>query len=307
MNFADRLDSAIRSTGSILVAGMDPQLELFPETLLQAARARSDQLEIQIYWALTGFYIPAIHALRGRIAAIKPNAAFFEQYGIGGMRAFREICVNAQQAGVLVIADAKRGDIGSTATAYARAFLGSTTPFGEALSAFPCDALTVSPFLGFETLEPFLEVCATEGKGLFVLAKTSNPGSSDIQALSVDDKSISERVSQWISQRGSELIGECGLSSLGAVVGATHPDEARGLRALMPNAFFLIPGFGAQGASASDSIAGLRSDKRGGIVNVSRGLFGAIAQTAKDKDAMVESLLTRANALNAELSAAMKT
>lgn len=275
MKFADRLQNSIERSKSVICAGFDPQLESFPKFILDAASAKGQNTEECVYHALTSFYSLALEAISNSIAAVKPNIAFFEQYGLGGIRAFSSVCALCKELGLPVIADAKRGDIGSTAKAYSAAYLGQSAAFGKTFSAFNVDAITVNPFLGFDTVAPFLEDAAAYDKGIFVLVKTSNPGSSDIQGIksSASQKSISESVAHWISDKCRTLMGKCGYSGLGAVVGATYPDEARALRKIMPASFFLIPGFGAQGASAKDAKAGFSENGGGAVINVSRGIF----------------------------------
>jgi len=307
-NFADRLSETMIKTGSYLCAGLDPQPVAFPEFLKEEAAAISPTDEEFVYTLLQSFYAVAIDALKGQVAAIKPNIAFFEQYGLGGMLAFAEIISHARRAGMLVILDAKRGDIGSTAEAYADAFLGTADFLGRKIPGFSVDALTVNPYLGFDTLEPFIKRCEDHGKGIFVLVKTSNPGSSDLQDVKSmgREESISARVARHLAEQASRLQGRSGFSALGAVVGATHPDEARALRRLMPSNFFLIPGYGAQGGTAEDAVAGF-AGSGGGIVNVSRALFGKFPEEITSRKALAAELIARAKALNAPLCTALNS
>ena len=198
----------------------------------------------------------------------------------------------AAELGLPVIADAKRGDIGSTAQAYSSAFLGKDAPFAA-------DALTVNPFLGFDTLEPFIQDCEKYGKGIFVLVKTSNPGSAALQG------ETSHKVAEWLNQSGEKFIGACGYSSLGAVVGATHPEEARELRGAMPKNFFLIPGYGAQGGSAADAVAGFSKTKHGGIINVSRGLCGNIPADIQSYETLKATFESRIRKMNLEIGSCL--
>jgi orotidine-5'-phosphate decarboxylase len=194
--------------------------------------------------------------------------------------------------------DAKRGDIGSTAAAYSAAFLGHTAIRGKRASSFDCDALTVNPFLGFDTLEPFVKDCREHGKGIFILVRTSNPGAKDLQGLQADGSSVSDHVAHWIAKNEATLRGTCGWSGLGAVVGASYPDEARHLRERMPRSFFLIPGLGAQGADARDSVAGfgtLDGAKGGALVNVSRGLLEGSASSADELQGLIQANAARFN------------
>lgn len=305
-NFADRLAETILKTGSYLCAGFDPQPEAFPAFLQEEAAAISPTDEEFVCTLLQSFYAVAIEALRGHVAAIKPNIAFFERYGLSGMLAIAEIVAHAKRAGVLVILDAKRGDIGSTAEAYADAFLGTPSFLGRKVPGLAVDALTVNPLLGFDTLEPFIQRCQDNGKGMFVLVKTSNPGSADLQDVRSmgREESLSLRIARHLGEQAERLKGRSGFSALGAVVGATHPDEARALRAVMPSNFFLIPGYGAQGGTAQDAVAGF-AGSGGGIVNVSRALFGKFPDEITSRTALAAELVQRAKVLNAPLVAAL--
>ena len=304
--FADKLQASIERSRSFIVAGIDPKLEELPAYILERARHK-DSLEERIYWALLDFYGPAIEQLAGAISAVKPNIAFFEQYGLAGIKAYRDLVGLAKNHGLPVIADAKRGDIGNTAAAYSAAFLGKTKAFNTEFSVFDADAVTVSPFLGFDTLEPFIKDCQQCGKGIFVLVKTSNPGSAAIQAQVVEGKkTVSDLIALWLAEKGAELIGRCGYSGLGAVVGATFPEEARQLRALMPANFFLIPGMGAQGGSAKDAVAGFSGLGSGpmrgaSIINLSRGLFSTKGLTDLTPETWASELSQRAAAFNADI------
>ena len=291
MNFADRLTEKIKTHNSVICAGYDPRPETFPKFILEEAQAKSSDNEDLMYHALLGFYERATRMLKDKIAITKPNLAFFEQYGIAGMRAFQSICSVAKEHDVLVLADGKRGDIGSTAKAYSAAFLGRSKVLDTASPVFDVDALTVNPFLGFDTLEPFLSDCVEYGKGIFILVKTSNPGSAAIQNQVTDgEKTISIRLAEWLAENASVLTGDSGLSGLGAVVGATYPDEAKALREVMPNNYFLIPGMGSQGGQAKDATAGFRPDGTGALINLSRGLFSSFSSTEISEEEMEREL-----------------
>jgi orotidine-5'-phosphate decarboxylase len=248
-------------------------------------------------------------AVTGKVAAVKPNIAFFEQYGVAGIVAFARLCKGIRAAGIPLIADGKRGDIGSTAAAYSAAFLGKSRVRGREVESFTADALTINPFLGFDTLEPFLKDCQEYGKGIFVLVQTSNPGAAAIQGLSADGRPVREHVAKWLAEQGEKLAGSCGWSGLGAVVGASYPEEAKRLRQLMPRNFFLIPGLGAQGAAARDSVAGFGeiSGVRGGaLVNVSRGLLEGKATSPDELLACIAGNVARYNAqINEALSSSL--
>ncbi len=254
MEFADRLVEASRAKDSIAVLGVDPQLG--------AERGSG----IPNGYDLTRFCCEIVEACARSIVAIKPQFAFFEARGLDGMRSLSEVIRFARGLGLLTIADAKRGDIGSTSAAYAEATLGA----GD----FGCDAVTVNPYLGSDALAPFIAK-VREGRGLFVLVKTSNPSSGEFQDLLAPDAPLWEAVAQRVRGWGDDYIGKSGLSSVGAVLGATYPVQARRARELMPQALILVPGYGAQGASAQDAVASARADGTGIIVNASRSLMYA--------------------------------
>jgi orotidine-5'-phosphate decarboxylase len=296
--FADRVEANIKKTGSYLVAGFDPVVDKLPAFLLAAADKQatsdSDYLE-RVLFAFSDIFLAAV---TGRVAAIKPNIAFFEQYGLPGVTAFARFSQAVRAAGIPLITDAKRGDIGSTATAYSAAFLGSVNVRGRKIESFAADALTVNPFLGFDTLEPFIKDCQNHGRGIFVLTQTSNPGAAAIQGLIADGKPVREHVADWLAEKAELLMGECGWSGLGAVVGASYPQEARRLRELMPRSLFLIPGLGAQGAQAGDSVAGFGSIngvKGGALINVSRGLLEGAASNAAEFGELISANVARYN------------
>lgn len=302
--FAERIEKQIQAKKSYLVAGFDPVLSAFPQFVVTKAAASSKNDEEFAFAALTSYFCTAIEAAGGNIAAVKPNIAFFEQYGLGGLRAFVYICSAVRNAGISLIVDAKRGDIGSTAQAYAAAFLGNATAADRKFRLVESDALTVNPFLGFDTLEPFLDACKSSGSGLFVLVKTSNPGSSDIQGFANSAGiTVSDRVCEWIRNNERELRGTGAVSGLGAVVGATYPEEARKIRAALPASLFLVPGFGAQGGTAADALSGAKLDSAakfelgcnpgGVLVNASRGVFQGTAANEEEFKALISANTVR--------------
>jgi orotidine-5'-phosphate decarboxylase len=254
MDFADRLVDVQKQKRTPLVLGVDPQLD------------RPGAPGIAADTALSRFCCEIIEACAEFVVAIKPQLAFFEARGMAGMAAFAEVVRFARSHGLLTIADAKRGDIGSTSAAYAEAFLGD----GD----FACDAITVNPYLGSDALAPFI-ARARNGRGVFVLVKTSNPSSGEFQDLSAGGRAVWESVAVRVAGWGSDFVGRWGLSSVGAVIGATYPDEAVKARDLMPAAIVLAPGFGAQGARPEEAVAAARADGLGVIVNASRSLMYA--------------------------------
>jgi len=254
MTFSARLADAVLRTGTPLCVGIDPWEDRLPGRRALAAGATPPARAALVALARR-FSLAVVEAAAGQVPAVKPQFAFFEALGPEGVAVLAEVCATARAAGLLVIGDAKRGDIGSTATAYAAATLAADAPF-------PCDALTISPFLGPDTVEPFLAVAEANDRGLFVLLRTSNPGSARWQAPVVDD------LSAWIEAANAQRGG---LGPVGAVVGATHREATVALRARMPHTWFLVPGFGAQGGAAGDAKAALRPDGLGALIVSARG------------------------------------
>jgi len=284
MNFADRIDQARSAKQSFAILGVDPQLD---------SRQASGVPE---GYSLNGFCCEIIEACASSIIAIKPQLAFFEARGLEGMRALKETTALARKLGLIVIADAKRGDIGSTSAAYAEAFLGD----GD----FGCDAVTVNPYLGSDAIAPFI-MRVRSGRGLFVLVKTSNPSSGEFQDQRIGEATLWQSVAGRVHGWGGDFIGECGLSPVGAVVGATYPQEARLARELMPHALILVPGYGAQGATAAEAIAAARPDGSGIIVNASRSLMYAYLENPETKpgEAASKAAETMRLSLNQALAA----
>lgn len=286
MNFADRLDEAIRKTGNPTVLGLDPQLDLIPETLLAACRDSCDDPGLATGLAIQLFNKRLLDAVEGVVPAVKLQSAFYEQYGLFGLDALQQTIAEAQRKGFLVIVDAKRNDIGSTAAAYARAYLDSAKlADGTRRAAFAADAVTLNAYLGIDGIQPFLDCCRAKGKGVFILVRTSNPSAGDLQDLALaDGRSVCEAMADLVSHWGSDLVGRCGYSSVGAVVGATWPSQAEALRRRMMQTFLLIPGYGAQGGTALDAVHGFGPDGRGAIVNASRSLMAAWKKHGMEQD-----------------------
>ncbi len=254
-NFADRLVGAIRSKGSPCVVGLDPRIDEMPDFQTADLRTRFDEGALRA--AISGYHERIIDIVTPLVPAVKLQIAFYEQYGIAGMLAFRDTIEIARDRRLIVLVDAKRNDIASTAEAYANTYLGATSVLGTKNPQFDVDAITVSPFLGRDSLEPFVRACREYGKGIFVLVKTSNPGSADVQdQITARSETISHTISHLVDDLGRETRGSSGYSSVGAVVGATFPGEARALRSRMPNAIFLVPGYGTQGGGAANAASG---------------------------------------------------
>ena len=267
-HFADRLITAIKTKQTPLVVGLDPRWERLPTALTENLDPADFNSKATAY---QHFCCDVMDAVGGIVPAVKPQAAFFEQLGPAGMTALANVVDHAHKTGLLVIMDAKRGDIGSTAEAYAAAFLGikPASPWG-------CDSLTVNPYLGDDSLQPFVAGCRANGAGIFVLVKTSNPGSQTLQELATDsDKKIYNHVAEMVQRLTAEDLGHFGYGSVGAVVGATYPQQLSELRSLMPNSIFLVPGLGAQGGTAADVAGGFDEQGLGAVINSSRAIIFA--------------------------------
>ena len=292
-HFATRLSEAIRSSGTPLCMGIDPHLSMMPGLFGDV----SIPGDVSTVRAIEDFTMACLEMAKGRVAAIKPQAAFFEAQGPDGMRVLARLGRAAVDAGMLVIMDAKRNDIGSTNAAYAEAWIGHDAPF-------PSDALTVNVFLGMDTLEPLLARADATGSGLFVLTRTSNPGAGAIQDLDVDGKPLFHRLAEQLAPIAAARCHTDGGSALGIVAGATWPDEARALRSILPSSPFLVPGFGAQGAGPADALAGLRRTDAGwdgGLINSTRGLI--FPKAAAEATSMADWRQAIASAIEASRAA----
>ena len=271
-NAMDRLIKKIKQTNNPTVMGLDPRYDMLPK-IVKNKYSRDLKGAAK---AITEYNKALIDATYNIIPAIKPQVAFYEMFGEDGIRALKKTIDYARQKGMIIIADAKRGDIGSTASGYSNAFLGKT-PIGEdAFSIFDADFITVNPYMGTDCVKPFIEDCIKYGKGIFVLVKTSNPSSGELQDLKLENgEEIYTHVAKLVESWGKDLIGSENYSSVAAVVGATYPEQLRSLRKIAPHTFFLIPGYGAQGGKAEDIALGFDENGLGGIVNASRSLMCA--------------------------------
>ncbi len=267
VTFADRLADAVERKRSQLVVGLDPRLDLLPVELRgEAVLGRADAAN-----AYSRFCCGIVDAVAPYVVAVKPQLAFFEALGADGMGALERVCGYARAAGLLVIADGKRGDIGSTARAYAAAYL---EPRGDAAPL--ADALTVNTYLGGDSVEPFLQACRLHGAGIFCLVRTSNAGAGDVQELALSDgRRVWQHVAGLVADWGADLTGERGLSSVGAVVGATVPRAVAEARKLLPRAVLLLPGVGAQGAGPADVARAFTSGPASALVTASRSVIFA--------------------------------
>jgi orotidine-5'-phosphate decarboxylase len=264
-NFTDRLAAAVGERGNPVVVGLDPRWKELPEALRSGIEGGDRAGQASAY---ARFCREIIDVVAKRVPAVKPQAAFFEQLGPPGMQALADVVLYGRQQGLLVIVDAKRNDIGSTAEAYADGFLGSTSPW-------QADALTVSPYLGDDSLSPFVDVARARGAGIFVLVKTSNPGGGQFQDLVADGRPLYRHVADHVERLAQSTVGACGYGSVGAVVGATYPEQLIELREAMPHAWLLVPGYGSQGGTAGDVVGALDAAGLGGLINNSRGIIFA--------------------------------
>lgn len=264
-HFADRLIARVEATRSHLVVGLDPDLRELPPELLDGVTDLAGAAE-----AVEAFAAAVIDGVAELVPAVKPQSAFFEALGSAGVAALERVEQRARAAGLLVVEDAKRGDIGNTMAAYAAAALGRVRiDEGVELPVHDADAVTVSPYLGPESLAPMIDVARRFGKGLFVLVRTSNPSSGEVQ------DGVYERVAQMVATLGADGIGERGYADVGAVTGLTYPEDAPALRALMPNAILLVPGLGAQGGRPEDFALFLDENGLGAVAAASRSIAGA--------------------------------
>ena len=257
MSFADRLIEGVRAKDTPLCVGLDPFADKIPALF---GNAREDTS------AVLKFCASIIEVARNHCAVVKPQLGLFEQFGEMGYAIARLVTEQARAQGLIVILDAKRGDIGTTAEGYARATLGASPGFNA-------DCVTINPYMGLDTLEPFIATAQANAKGVAVLVRTSNPGAGDVQDLQVGGEPVWRRVAEMLSPLQSRLAGASGWSGLMAVAGATYPTEARALREALPHSLFLVPGYGAQGASAADAVSGFVKNAKGlegGVVSSSR-------------------------------------
>lgn len=275
--FIDRLIDSIQEKNNPTVVGLDPKLEYIPSFIQEKAYKEFGANLIGAAEAIIQFNKMIIDSIYDLIPAVKPQLAYYEMYGVHGIRAFDETCKYAKSKGLLIIADGKRNDIGTTAEAYSKAFLGQTEISKEIKEqAFEVDALTVSPYLGEDGIKPFVQDCISNQKGIFILVKTSNKSSGQLQDLMTHGgKSIYELMAEYVNEWGKPVVGKYGYSSVGAVVGATYPNQAKLLRSIMKKSYILVPGYGAQGGTARDCANSFNRDGLGAIVNASRSIMCA--------------------------------
>lgn len=273
MNVVDKLIEKTIKTKNPSVIGLDPDIGKIPSCYKMNVKS-TDPFEAAAH-AIYEFNRDVIDTVADLVPAVKPQMAFYEKYGSYGVAAFEKTVEYAKSKGLVVVDDAKRNDIGNTAWAYAEGHLGCVELFdGSRSSSIDADFLTVTPFLGSESLSPFIDVCIKNNKGIFVLIKTSNTSSGEIQdVVTSNGMMISQMLARYVAEQADTFVGEYGYSSIGAVVGATYPDEAVSLRKLMPKSYFLVPGYGAQGGGAKDILPCFNADGLGAIVNSSRSIL----------------------------------
>lgn len=280
-NFADKLIEAVKKKGNPICVGLDPRWEQIPDFIKRKALRQKDKSPTTIAVdAILEFNKGIIDAVCDIVPVVKPQIAFYEIYGHNGIWCYEETLKYAKSKGLITIADVKRNDIGSTAAAYAQAYLGEMALFeGEdeiVMPIFDADSVTVNPYFGWDGIKSFVDECNKYEKGIFVLVKTSNKSSVDLQDLEMKDgKAVYEVMGHMVDSWGADEIGENGYSFVGAVVGATYPAQAAKLRKIMPNSIFLVPGYGAQGGAALDVKPCFNKDGLGAIVNNSRGIIFA--------------------------------
>lgn len=310
VNFADKLIEAVKAKGNPICVGLDPRLDKIPESIKNRALAYTDDNGEHLSptaaaaRAIFEFNKGIIDAVFDLVPVVKPQIAFYEIFGADGVKAYADTLKYAKSKGILTIADAKRNDIGTTAEAYAQAFLGEVQIFeGEnevVMPIFEADSITVNPYLGWDGIKPFVEECRKYGKGLFALVKTSNKSSGDLQDLVMQDekgadgkgKALYEIVGHLVDSWGADEVGESGYNFVGAVVGATFPEQAKKLREIMPQTIFLVPGYGAQGAGVADVKPCFNEDGLGAIINNSRGIIFAYEKLGMLPDAYAEAART---------------
>lgn len=272
----DRLIEKIVEKQNPTVAGLDPKLDYVPQSIKSACFEKYGKTLEGAAAALLEFNKAIIDEIYDIVPAIKPQAAYYEMYGWQGVKALADTIAYAQSKGMFVMTDGKRNDIGTTMEAYAAAHLGTTVVDGEEISAFGADALTVNGYLGTDGIKPLCEICKKGDKGIFVLVKTSNPSSGELQDMKLENgATVYEQMGRMCESWGEELPGKYGYSGVGAVVGATYPDQLLEMRQKAPHTFFLVPGYGAQGGGAEDAKNAFDKNGLGAIINSSRGIMCA--------------------------------
>lgn len=273
----NKLVKKIQETHAPIVVGLDPMLSYVPEHILKRSYAEFGETLAGAADAIWQFNKEIVDHIYDLVPAVKPQIAMYEQFGIEGIKAFEKTVAYCQEKDLVVIADIKRGDIGSTSAAYAAGHVGRVKVGAREYTPFHEDFVTLNPYMGIDSIQPFIDVCREEKKGMFILVKTSNPSSGDFQDRLVDGRPLYEWVGEKVAQWGTDFMGDS-YSYVGAVVGATYPEMGKVLRKLMPKSFILVPGYGAQGGTAKDLAPYFNEDGLGAIVNSSRGIIAAYRQ-----------------------------
>lgn len=297
----DLLVQKIKEKGNPSVAGLDPKIDYVPEYIRKKAYAEYGQDLKGATEAIWEFNKGLIDALYDVVPAVKPQSAFYEMYGLYGEEVMHRTISYAKEKGLYIILDVKRNDIGSTAEAYSKAYLGKTMVDGVECDACGVDCVTVNPYLGTDGVLPFVNDCKAYDKAIFALVKTSNPSSGELQDLMVDDKHIYEKVAECVNKWNEDTIGNSGYGAVGAVVGATYPEQAVVLRKLMPKSYFLVPGYGAQGGGAEGVKPCFNDDGLGAIVNSSRGIMCAYKKGDWKEEQFAEAARAEALRMKADL------
>lgn len=298
----DRLIENIIEKQNPTVAGLDPKLDYVPASIKDACFAQYGKTLEGAAAALLAFNKAIIDQIYDIVPAIKPQAAYYEMYGWQGVRALAETIAYAQEKGMFVMTDGKRNDIGTTMEAYATAHLGTTDVAGEAIDAFGADALTVNGYLGTDGIQPLVRICQEKDKGIFVLVKTSNPSSGELQDLKLTNgASVYEQMGRMCEQWGEALPGKYGYSGVGAVVGATYPEQLKEMREKAPHTFFLVPGYGAQGGGAQDAKNAFDKNGLGAIINSSRGIMCAWKKQGLTEDDFAAAARSEALRMKADI------
>jgi len=278
----DRLQEKIDLMQNPTVVGLDPALEHVPPEILEKHIVAAGETLEAAASAVFEFNTGLIDALYDIVPAVKPQSAYYEALGPEGVRALKKTCDYAKSKGMYVICDAKRNDIGSTAEAYSAAYLGTVRVGGAELRPFDVDALTVNAYLGSDGIKPFIESAVKYDKAIFALVKTSNPSAGELQDMFIDERRIYTVVGDLMEEISRDTIGKYGFTRIGAVVGATYPEEIEFLRARLKNTFFLLPGYGAQGGTAADAARAFDGNGRGAVVNSSRAIIAAWKKAGGD-------------------------
>lgn len=296
----------IREKNNPTVAGLDARLEYIPAYITEKYTAQYGKTLKAAAASMMEFNKGLIDALHDIVPAIKPQAAYYELLGPDGAVVLRDTIAYAHEKGMYVIADIKRNDIGATASAYAEAYLGKTRVGDTEIAPYGCDSVTVNGYLGTDGVEPFLKECRSREKSLFLLVKTSNLSSGELQNRDMEGKPLYARMAEMVAKWGEGLDTPCGYNQIGAVVGATYPEEQRIIRELLPKSYFLVPGYGAQGATAKDIANAFNDDGLGAIVNSSRGIMCAWKKTGNNGEDYKEAARAEAIRMRDDIVAAIK-